>query len=484
MFTGGLGLSREGSLASLHSEDDYRDHNMALRYRLYSRLDPGGQQLFLYLEHNDGDFLASDALGITTAGGIDPIMMEFSDVCRYFLGKGGEYLAVVFSVIVLLGGIMVYWVLMSNFLYYTGAVVYESLQPNSTTIPIMENKTFTCDVYCPMEKSALSYLEKGSEEFFEQWSQPSWDFDSLWQLQFLTEFVEKQDELLGCTKKKPLYFLESNILFFLGTVPVYLAIITLPLMNFKSPTFFTKFNVLGTISVFYLLIFTGSKLLECGMNMNFGDPNSIHYAAAFSWRFPALTGTLTLSFFIHNAVLTILRNQKNPENNARDLSIGYLLAALCYVFIGFTFYAGFPVQRTCISDNFLNNFGAGDILSSTARLFLLFQMITVLPLLMFLIRSQLFYAFMGKTWPGLVPVILLNCGIICIAVTVAILYPKVGSILRYVGSLSGLIYVFALPCLVYMRKLHMEGRLTPTKQFIHTTIIAIGVLNFISQFVI
>ncbi|KIH52248.1 hypothetical protein ANCDUO_17652, partial [Ancylostoma duodenale] len=45
LFTGGLGLSREGSMVSLHSEDDYRDHNMALRYRLYSRLDPGGQQL-------------------------------------------------------------------------------------------------------------------------------------------------------------------------------------------------------------------------------------------------------------------------------------------------------------------------------------------------------------------------------------------------------------------------------------------------------
>ncbi|KAK5967203.1 hypothetical protein GCK32_000216 [Trichostrongylus colubriformis] len=466
LFTGGLGLSREGSLASLHSDDDFRDHNMALRYRLYSRIDPGGQQLrmpdhvipseyfsilpFEEMKDRSGKqnslvtifsiwntmmgtsllampwalqqagvffgiflmlsiallcfytaFLVVDSpRGIT--GGMDPIVMEFSDVCRHFLGKGGEYLAVVFSVIVLLGGIMVYWVLMSNFLYYTGTVVYESLQPNSSTIPIMENKTFTCDVYCPTEMaSPLSYLERGSNEFLEQWSQPSWNFDSLWQLQ-----------------------------------------------------------------------------------ERYRDSNSIHYATAFSWRFPALTGTLTLSYFIHNAVLTILRNQKNPENNARDLSIGYLLAALCYVFIGFTFYAGFPVQRTCISDNFLNNFGAGDILSSTARLFLLFQMVTVLPLLMFLIRSQLFYAFTGNTWPGFVPVFLLNCGIITIAVAVAVLYPRVGSILRYVGSLSGLIYVFALPCLVYMRKLHMEGGLTPTKRFIHTTIIAIGVLNFIAQFVI
>ncbi|VDK70845.1 unnamed protein product [Cylicostephanus goldi] len=168
----------------------------------------------------------------------------------------------------------------------------------------------------------------------------------------------------------------------------------------------------------------------------------------------------------------------------RDLSIGYSLAAFCYVFIGFAFYAGFPVQRSCISDNFLNNFGAGDILSSTARMFLLFQMITVLPLLMFLIRSQLCYAFLGKTWPGLISVFILNFAIMCMAVSVAIFYPKVGSLLRYVGAMSGLVYVFALPCIVYMKKLHSEGKLTRSKRIIHTTIIVLGVLNFIAQFVI
>ncbi|EYC39961.1 hypothetical protein Y032_0635g922 [Ancylostoma ceylanicum] len=516
LFTGGLGLSREGSMVSLHSEDDFRDHNMALRYRLYSRLDPGGQQLrmpdhvipseyFSILPFDDlkdssgkqsslvtifslwntmmGTSLLAMPWALQQAGlfwgiflmlalallcfytafrvldspkgipGMDPVLLEFSDVCRYFLGKGGEYLAVGFSVIVLLGGIMVYWVLMSNFLFYTGTVVYEALQPNSSTIPVMENKTFTCDVYCPMDESLPPLLEeRGSQPLIDSWFPSSWDFDQLWQLQ--------------------------------RTVPVYLAFLTFPLMNFKSPTFFTKFNVLGTLSVFYLLIFTGSKLVECGFNMNFVDADSIHYAKSFSWRFPALTGTMTLSYFIHNAVITILRNQKNPENNARDLSIGYSLAAFCYVFIGFTFYAGFPVQRSCISDNFLNNFGAGDILSSTARMFLLFQMITVLPLLMFLIRSQLCYAFLGKTWPGISSVVLLNCIIICIAVSVAIFYPRVGSILRYVGSLAGLVYVFALPCIIYMKKLHSEGKLTRTKRTIHITIIGLGVLNFFSQFVI
>lgn len=39
--------------------------------------------------------------------------------------------------------------------------------------------------------------------------------------------------------------------------------------------------------------------------------------SVYSWKFPSLTGTLALSYFIHNAVLTILRNQKHPENNVR-----------------------------------------------------------------------------------------------------------------------------------------------------------------------
>lgn len=58
---------------------------------------------------------------------------------------------------------------------------------------------------------------------------------------------------------------------------------------------------------------------------------------------------------------------------ARDLCVGYGLAATCYVLIGVCFFVAFPARRDCLADNFLNNFGAGDVLSATARVFLLFQ---------------------------------------------------------------------------------------------------------------
>lgn len=35
----------------------------------------------------------------------------------------------------------------------------------------------------------------------------------------------------------------------------------------------------------------------------------------FKANFPALTGILTLAYFIHNCILSIMRNQEKPKNN-------------------------------------------------------------------------------------------------------------------------------------------------------------------------
>lgn len=280
------------------------------------------------------------------------------------------------------------------------------------------------------------------------------------------------------------WFSYHNLWRLQGSVPFVLAIITFPLMNFRSPTFFTKFNVLGTISVLYLIGFTISKAYECGINVNFFDTSSINYVQLYNINFPALTGTLALSFFIHNAALTILRNQKYPENNARDLSIGYLLATICYLLIGVLFFLAFPGRRECIADNFLNNFGSGDMTSAMARLFLLFQMITVLPLIMYLIRVQFCYVIVGVVYPGLHYVCLINVAVFLVAIFFAVTFPRVGSILRYVGSVSGLVYIFALPCIVHLYRLRHDGKLTNGQIAIHGIIITLGFVNLISQFII
>ena len=61
------------------------------------------------------------------------------------------------------------------------------------------------------------------------------------------------------------------------SVPFFLLLILGPLINIKSPTFFTKFNALGTISVAYILVFVTYKASRWGFHVNFTDQSNYSY---------------------------------------------------------------------------------------------------------------------------------------------------------------------------------------------------------------
>ena len=65
-------------------------------------------------------------------------VLEFSDVCKHYLGRLGEVAAVLFSVVCLLGGAIVYWVLMSNFLYNTVSFIYSECITNNLHISVLQ----------------------------------------------------------------------------------------------------------------------------------------------------------------------------------------------------------------------------------------------------------------------------------------------------------------------------------------------------------
>ena len=41
----------------------------------------------------------------------------------------------------------------------------------------------------------------------------------------------------------------------------------------------------------------------------------IHNFQEFRTMFPQLTGVLTLAFFIHNCIITLMKNNRHQENN-------------------------------------------------------------------------------------------------------------------------------------------------------------------------
>ena len=50
-------------------------------------------------------------------------LFEFSDICKKYLGKPGELIAVLFSLAAIAGSAIVFWVLMSNFLFNSGKYI-------------------------------------------------------------------------------------------------------------------------------------------------------------------------------------------------------------------------------------------------------------------------------------------------------------------------------------------------------------------------
>lgn len=263
------------------------------------------------------------------------------------------------------------------------------------------------------------------------------------------------------------------------TVPLFLGLLIFPFLNFSSPTFFTKFNSLGTMSVMYLIIFVLIKSASWGFNMTESDWE-------VSWilrpSFPALSGMLAMSFFIHNIIVTIMQNNRDQSKNGRDLSIAYLLVTLTYIIVGVVFYVCFPLSKACIEDNMLNNFQKWSGLTVGARIVLLFQLLTVYPLLAYMLRVQLL-ASIGKT-SSMGCVIVVNLILISICILFAVFVPYIGTIIRYTGALSGFIYVFTLPSLLYLTMLKKQDSLSIFSVIVHTTIPIVGFLNLVAQFFI
>ncbi|XP_017889461.1 sodium-coupled neutral amino acid transporter 9-like isoform X2 [Ceratina calcarata] len=367
--------------------------------------------------------------------------VEVVDLCRTYLNKWAEYVAKAFSITVLLGAVIAYWVLMSNFLYNSVNFIYDNVATRQYSINV-NNSLNTSEILCP---KVVIYNGTNSTVIIHDYTSstlgPAWD----------------------------LY----------KTVPLFLGLLIFPLLNFSSPTFFTKFNSLGTMSVVYLIVFVLIKSASWGINMSESD-----WEVGWILRssFPALSGMLAMSFFIHNIIVTIMQNNRDQSKNGRDLSIAYLLVTFTYIIVGVVFYVCFPLSKACIEDNMLNNFQKWSGLTVGARIVLLFQLLTVYPLLAYMLRVQLLASIDKRSSMGCVVVV--NLVLISVCILFAVFVPYIGTIIRYTGALSGFIYVFTLPSLLYLTILKKQDSLSIFSIVVHTTIPIIGFLNLVAQFFI
>ncbi|XP_021950182.1 sodium-coupled neutral amino acid transporter 9 homolog isoform X1 [Folsomia candida] len=361
-------------------------------------------------------------------------IQDFAVLCKRLLGRWSQILALIFSVLTLLGATIVYWVLMSNFLYHTVDFLHSAITSDSPSF-----SSNASEIYCPDNVTMI----QGADE--------TDTFHKIWDLH--------------------------------RTVPLLLILILGPIICVRSPTFFSKFNSLGTLSIVYIMVFMFVKLGKHGLNISLSDINSPSYIPLYKPNFPALGGLLGLSYFIHNCITTIMRNNRNQRNNKRDLGISFLFVALTYFLIGGLFYIIFPLDKACIQDNFLNNFRSFDAWTFAARIFLFFQILTVYPLLVYILRVQLVYS-ITKQEPTILQTLGSNVVVVGICISFAIWLPQIGTIIRFTGAACGLVYSFFLPVALYLVWQRNLNSLSKKNIVLHGILFSLGLANFIAQFLV
>ena len=103
-----------------------------------------------------------------------------------------------------------------------------------------------------------------------------------------------------------------------NTVPIYLIFIFLPILNLKDAAFFTKFNSLGTISVFYISFLAIYKASMWGIN----------------WKGPMVSSTTIIIRFWFKIKVTWWHNLLGDTSilGKFSRSHGYVMSSIFYSF--------------------------------------------------------------------------------------------------------------------------------------------------------
>jgi sodium-coupled neutral amino acid transporter 9 len=389
-------------------------------------------------------------------GGVLP---EFQEVCRRYLGKTGEYTALLAANVIVIGALAVYYVLMAKFLFGSGMAIYEikTAAENTTLLPYVD------DQKCIIKQINRTKILQGLPPLNDSAAEAE-----------LANGVDMTATFSGA------WDLHKSI-------PLYLLVVYI-LTNIRDPTFFSKFSAFGTLTVFLIFITAFYKAAQWGIseNVDFSNEVSPHYVTQFNFKGTAvLPGILSMAYFVHSAVTTLVKDNRNQENNARDLGIAYFLVFITYTILGLVFYLAYPGWKGCMTDMFIENFDKKEWIVPMMDVLMFIRILTVYPLLTYFIRVQNFSVFCNTDWPGYPRVMMVNFFLVALGCSCAMFYDKIGDIIRYAGSFCSMIYMFFLPCCIYMMyQKKQTGRIPIWSWILHVFLMIVGLANFIIQFTI
>ena len=247
---------------------------------------------------------------------------------------------------------------------------------------------------------------------------------------------------------------------------IILCFILFPLSIKKDIGFIVNLSSFGIYFVSILIIFviyTGiSSLINTEFHFDYinnKNDSDKRYLKWFGENPALLAGTLSLGYFCHTTILPVLKSNKNQKNNIRDLSLGYFLVGLTFSSSGIFGYIGFSGKKfeTDFKDNWFMFFDYDDYFILFFRLLNVFQLTSVFPILVYVVRFQLFNFIYGKEYPSKKHVIIYGISVMIISlIVVYFCYNFLGKLLGILGATTSLILIYTFPPIIKMISYYMK----------------------------
>lgn len=264
-------------------------------------------------------------------------------------------------------------------------------------------------------------------------------------------------------------------------------IVVFPLANLPSIKMLARLNTVGVLCFMIILGFSYASAGVAGIEEKAFDKHQMVKPASAGIVF----GIFSLSFFIHNAVMTIMRGAAEPRHNQRDLVVAFFLVWLCYASMGVAANVCPPLHNLEALSSVAAKNGLLSLeqppkmapLLIVARLAVLAQCMSVYPVLLFIVRSQLFTFFMHRPYPGPLPTLMLSIIQATITTSFTALGVDIADVLKFAGAGGGLVCCFGMPALIYGKVHARQGTLTWVRLIIVIFLCVYGILCVLLQVV-
>lgn len=171
-----------------------------------------------------------------------------------------------------------------------------------------------------------------------------------------------------------------------------------------------------------------------------------------------LCGVFALSFFIHNIIIPIMKNNREEKKNQRDVVLGYVLTAFFYGLIGiFGSLSIAGVEINGKKANTVLDYYTPDVGTAIIEILLFLQLLTVEPILWYVARSQ-FFTLIYRNEP--VPnkyFVLSNIVFSAFCLIIQILNVDPTLIISLNGAVCGFLLVYIIPIKMHLTCLYTDA---------------------------